>query len=752
MFELLFKYPPAAFARGHLVLLGAWPAWLLAVLVVLACGLTLGLILRQRARAPQLGLAPMACIWLLQSAAIALLLVLLWRPAIAVTQLTPRQNIVAVVIDDSRSMGIREEGGTRAQQAVAALEAGVLPRMQQRFQTRLYRTSTQLTRIASLSELGAPLAPATHLGTALAQLLSDTGGLPLGAVVLLSDGADTEGGIDRNVIEALRARRIPVHTVGFGREALSSDIELTEVSLPSQALAGSRVSATVKLRQQGFGGRTVRLSVRDARRPLAVRQLTLANGEALQSESVQFDVGATAGPERLEFSLEPLEGETNRANNTLTRLMYVQPEPRRILYFEGEPRWEYKFIRRAADDDPLIHLASVLRTTENKIYRQGIDDPQQLAEGFPTRAEELFGYQGLIIGSVDAGYFKPAQQALIRDFVDRRGGGLLLLGGRESLADGIWSGSLVAEALPVVLPSGALTFHRDPASVSLTPAGESSVVCRLTDDPRANAALWRRLPPIMDYQDPGTPKPGALVLAQMHVGGRTLPLLVTERYGRGRTAVLATGGTWRWQMRLPLGDPSHDLFWRQLLRWLASDTPGRVAATASGTQLEDQGHVRLEADVRDADYRPALDAQVSARIVGPGAGRTLALEPVPDVPGHYAAEWSAEDPGVYVAEIGARRGAGDLGRDVVALQRVDGVAENFHTEQNRALLAGLAQSTGGRFWQLRELSGLPDAIPYSEAGVAVEELKELWNMPALLIALLLLRGGEWLARRHWGVL
>src|SRR6185312_14185518 len=405
-----------------------------------------------------------------------------------------------------------------------------------------------------------------------------------------------------------------------------------------------------------------------------------------------------AGARTLQFGVEPLPGEINRANNTLSRLVYAEPEPQRILYFEGEPRWEYKFIRRAAGDDPMIQVVSMLRTTEHKIYRQGISNPQELAEGFPTRAADLFAYKALIIGSVDAGYFTPAQQQLIKDFVDRRGGGLLLLGGRQSLADGIWGGSQIADLIPLVLPDGHETFHRDPATVSLTSAGEDSVITRLLDDRQANVDKWHQLPYLMDYQDPGQPKPGAIVLAQMHAGEHTMPMLVTENYGRGRTAVLATGGTWRWQMSLPLGDKSHDLFWQQLLRWLVSGTRGRVIAAVPKVTLLDDSRTEITADVRDKDYHPAADARVTARMIGPGGlAAALELSPVPNAPGRFQVAWSAPKPGLYVAELTARRGAEEIGTDVVTFQRQDGVAENFHTEQNRALLETLATSTGGRY-------------------------------------------------------
>ena len=752
MFEFLFKYPLAAFHKGELVLLGAWPHWLLPVLIgVAATGIALFLRARRAQAAPVLRGWRLALLWLLESLTVAVLLTLLWQPALVVTELQPRQNIVAVLVDDSSSMARSEGGSTREQQAVAALHAGVLEKLQRNFQTRLYRFDSNLSRISQPGQLGMPAAPATHIGASLEQLLTQSEGLPLGAVVLLSDGGDNSGGVDRNAIEALRNHRIPVYTVGFGDEQASHDVEVEDVVVASRALAGSRLSATVKFQQHGYAGARSTLSVRDGSQVLSTRDIALAADGRVQTENVLFNVGP-AGAKTLQFAVEPVAGETNRGNNALTRLVSVEQEPRRILYFEGEPRWEYKFIRRAAEDDRMIELVSMLRTTENKIYRQGVSNPRELAEGFPTRAQDLFQYQALIIGSVDAGYFSPTQQQLIRDFVDRRGGGLLLLGGRQSLADGVWGGSEVAPALPVVLPDGKETFHRDPATVSLTAAGVDSVITRLVDDSTTNIERWKKLPYLMDYQDPGKPKPGATVLAEMRGGEREMPLLVTENYGRGRTAVLATGGTWRWQMSLPLGDKSHDLFWQQLLRWLVSGTQGQVTAAVPKVTLLDDGRVEIAADVRDKEYHPAADARVTGRIIGPGGlAAALELAPVPNSPGHFQAAWEASAPGLYVAELTAKRGAEDIGSDVATFQRLDGVAENFHTEQNRALLEALATSTGGRYLRPAELGRLPGEIPYSQAGITVQQIKELWNMPMAFLVILALRAGEWLMRRKWGV-
>lgn len=764
MFEFFLKYPRSVYARGQFALLGAWPKWMLVVLILAAAAGLAWLIRSRMAQAVPLIRGWRAwVIWVLQAMLVAVLLVLLWQPAITVAELKPQQNIIAVLVDDSRSMAISEGGVTRQAQAVKALENGVLASLNRSFQTRLYRVDAVAARIDRLTDLE-PRAPSTRIGDSLKQLSEETSDLPIGAIVLLSDGADNSGGIDPEAISALRARHIPVHTVGFGLERAEHDVELDDAVVAPRALADSRLAARITLHQRGYAGAGVSLTVRDVStnqaKVLASRTIRLGSDGNLQTETLLFNIGS-AGARTLQIAAAPLPGEQNLANNILTRVVNVGSSPRRILYVEGEPRWEYKFIRQAEEDDRMVQIVSMDRTSQNKIYRQGIADPKELADGFPSRPDELFVYQGLIIGSVEAGYFTPGQQELIREFVDRRGGGLLLLGGQFALADGGWKASSLTDLLPTTLPTEAGTFHReaDPkngithTTAELAPAGVDSIITRLVDDPAANTARWKTLPYLMDYQDPGTPKPGAAVLANMITPeGRTLPLLTTESFGRGRTAIMATGGSWRWQMSSALGDTAHDLFWQQLLRWLVSDTPGHVAASVPAQMLLDNGTVMLSAEVRDPQYNPAPDARVEAHILGPsGVSALVEMTPVADNPGRFEGTWSAPRAGAYLTEVTAERAGQELGRDVLSFQRMDGVAESFHTEQNRDLLERLATQTGGQYWRPSDLGKLANRIPFSEAGVTMRETKDLWDLPLVLLVLLLLRFSEWWLRRKWGI-
>src|SRR5207237_6647577 len=183
-------------------------------------------------------------------------------------------------------------------------------------------------------------------------------------------------------------------------------------------------------------------------------------------------------------------------------------------------------------------------------------------------------------------------------------------------------------------------------------------------------------------------------------------------------------GSGRGKMLQDHADKTQGMFWGQLLRWVVSDTPGRVLSTTPRTVFADETKVPLRAEVRDKSYKPMSNVRVEARIVGPeGTADSVELNPAPLEEGVYTAEYTAEKPGSYVTEIvvkpseGAKPDSEDLGRDVIMFRRENGVAENFRVAQNRELLEKLAEQTGGRYYTAKDMAKLADQISYSEAGI-----------------------------------
>ena len=748
MFEFLFKYPLSVYRKGEFLFASGLPVWLLPIAAAAAAGAIWWYLQRSRARLSQ---GKQWTLLGLQAAMAALALFMVWQPGLAVRSLKSEQNVVSVLLDLSRSMALAEGDQSRLQQAVAALDNGVLDGLRERFSVRFYGFSGDVSRLESLEALPDP-GNATHIGDAVAGVLRESAAAPLGAVVVVSDGSDNSGSFSRDVMTEIRNSRVPIHTVGVGRTVIPGDIELSNIDLAARALPKSRVTARATIEHGGEGGET-RLTVRDGATILASKDVTLRRGEKIQAEWIDFPAGEP-GIRDLRFSLDPLPNEEITGNNYLRRVMDVPRGRKKVLYVEGEPRWEYKFIRRAMTKDESVNLVSLLRTSTNKYYRQGVETAEQLEEGFPETAEELFTYDGLIIGSFEAAFFTPDQQRMIRDFVGKRGGTLLMLGGRAGLADGGWGASQVEETLPVELAvNSGKTFFREKAEVSLTVEGRDSLITRLAADPAENAELWDEMPEVADYQTFGELKPAAVTLLNLSQGGEQLPLLVRQNYGRGKTMILATGGTWRWKMGLPHEDERHHTFWRQLLRAMSADSPGPVTITSDRSLYADDTRIELRAEVRTKEFDPANNAIVTATVTADdGTASTVEMHPSTEEQGIYLAEVTATKPGAYRIETQAFLGDDSLGAAALHVRREDGVAEDFHPVQNRELLTRLAEQTGGQYWTVDNLSGLPEQVRFSDAGITAREFLDLWDMPFLFMMLLGLKGCEWMLRRQWGVI
>lgn len=748
MFELLFKYSPWAWRAGELSFASSWPLWLLPTLAVAGAAIIAASLLRRR----HLSIGRRAALGALQAAMLAVILVMLWRPVLLVERVKDRENVVAVVLDASASMAHGEGEQSRLQESVSALDSGALDAFRKSFGVRLFSFANEVRSLQSLAEVPPP-GTQTRIGDALHAVMQTGATTPLSGIVVITDGGENGATLSEERLAELASFGVPVHTVGVGPEKNRNDLELDSVALAQDATPGEVLNAEVTIRHDGKG--KTRLRVYDGGRLLAASEVELSSDAGITTHTIPIRAGES-GVRDLRFTLDPLEGERNTINNTRTHVLDVMPRRRSILYIEGEPRWEYKFIRRAAETDSSLRLASLVRATPNRYYRQGISSAEELAKGFPQTAEQLFAFDAVIIGSFEAAALNAEQHQALKDFVDRRGGGLLMLAGRDGLADGGWGRAPVAQTFPAALPdTTSKTFAHLAARPRLTIYGAESPISRLNDDPAKNAAAWNELPPLADLQPLGRLKPGAIVLVEaISASSRTAqPLLVWQHYGRGATYLLGTASTWRWKMRLPHQDQRHHTFWRQLLHALASDAPARTSLTTTHKVYDDEKKVVVNAELRNERYEPINDAAVELTLTSDdGATSQQPMIPSGQGDGRYTATVQADGPGLYRLSMKAMQGKTEVASAQTHIRRNNGIVEHFGTQQNRALLQRIADATGGRYWRLDQLNELPEALRYSKAGVVERQTLDLWNLPALFLLLLALKGAEWLLRLRWKTL
>jgi len=623
-----------------------------------------------------------------------------------------------------------------------------------RFLIRTFRFSSSTARVTSPNDLTFG-GTQTRLAGAIQSARQELAGLPVSGLVLVTDGADTT--TDASVADALLASKadaVPIFTVGVGQETLAHDIQIGRVSTPRTALKGTSLLVDAIVTQTGYAGQTVTLDVEDGGKIVGSQPVRLPADGDPAAVRVRF-TASEAGPRLFHLRISPQPGEVVTQNNQRDVQIDVRDRRERILYFEGEPRFEMSFMRRAVATDQNLQIVTLQRTADNKFLRIGVDAPEELVAGFPKTREELFAYRAVILGSVEASAFTGDQLRMLAEFVDVRGGGLLLLGGPHAFAEGGYAGTAVADVMPVVIErpvSGASTAVAH-VKVRPTRAGEAHAVTQLGDTEEASADRWKTMPALTVLNMVQVLKPGATaLLSGSDERRRERVVLAFERYGRGKSIAFPVHDSWLWQMHssIRVEDQTHESFWRQLLRWLVDGVPDTVESRTLTDRVEPGQPVTLTADVVDQRFVELNDAQVVAHVASPsGAKFDVPLQWTGERSGQYRAAFDTDQPGWYEARIEAARAGKSIGTGVTHVRAAPDDAEYFDAAMHAPLLQRIAQETGGRFYKAGATSTLAEDVKYSGRGVTAVEERELWHMPILLLALLTLTCAEWALRRRW---
>ncbi len=776
MFEQLLKYPIDIFRQGDFYFGIRLPGLILFLIFV---GLIAGAIWAYRTTRGRTHQGFRGFLIFLRALALCGLAFCLLKPFVTVYQTSPDDSYLAVLVDESKSMQVtdsvdQESRLSSVNNLLFNPEGGILNSLNEKFKTRLFSFAAVPKRMTPVA-LSEANGETTNIPAALNETLDNLQGVPLSGVVIFSDGADASGEDITKLAFRLRDRKVPVHTVGIGSPEGVKDIEVLKVDAPRKAEEDFPVEIWATIRRKGYNPREVTLRLRDENRVVKTFNVNLNEERPTRRVRIKF-IPRNPGTQKYVVEIPTEIDEAVPQNNTKKFLLKVAPSKRvKILYVEGLARWEFKYIRRALENDPNIQLTVRYVTSDTSIGGASSATGHQF-DLYPTSKEVLFDYDAIIFGNIGSSKFTRQQLENTVEFVRTRGGGFLMLGGAHSLGnhniEDSYINTPIAQVLPVELELGAPPSPTPPIrrftipprrdrqpstaedTLQLTAEGKIDPLMALADEPRENVMRWEQLT-LSSYSRVRRAKAGATVLAvhptdSNEFGNRIL--IATHNYNAGRGMVFTPLSSWNWQMHMPYEDDSHERFWRQTAKWLTTVQKDQLKLNIPKTAYALKEAVIINATAYNHQFELTNQAKIRAIITDEnGRKREISLEQVLGQDGLYTGRFIPPRRGEYRVTLVGMLGGTSLGEQSGLFEVAESYAEFTNAELNAQLLQTLANTSGGKYYTLEDASQMVNHIPLVESATSRLVDEEIWDMPLIFGSVILLLGLEWFLRKRRGL-
>lgn len=749
--------------------------------------------------------------------AIGLVGLCLVEPMIRGTRPRPRANVLPILVDTSRSMNIGSQGEStsRFDSFMAAItdQAPWMTRLGQSFDLRRYRFDDRIENVNSFDGITAG-GNVSSMNAALRSLADRFDGRPVAGVLMMTDGNATDA--PPMDIDDWTELGFPVYPVVPGKDSELVDLRIENVGVRQTDFESAPTTVTVTIDSVGMSGQTVtvrlvQLVAPDADAPPPEEQTVTLLDLSQQvkfrfrpkSSGVQFYIASVfTSADRDAVDAVPSRpshfGEATLINNRRIVTVDRDAGPYRVLYVAGRPNWEFKFLRRALSSDAEIQLVGLLRIADKEpkfsfrdrgisdtnplfaglgkdeedvtsqydepvMLRFGVNESEELSDGFPESDEELFAYHAVVLDDIETDFFSQDQLLRLRRFVSGRGGGLLFLGGTESFDGKSFGDSPLGELSPVYASRPTTIDNRYRARggrITLTREGLLQAWTRLRENETAEQTRLSKMPVFLTVNPLGDVKPGASELSVIEsANGDAATALAVQRFGKGRTAAIAIGDLWRWSMRKAASNTDENdggddaaRAWRQTMHWLVGEVPRRVQMRIE-TSTDPTQPATIVVEARDEAYLPQDNAAVSVTVTSTG-GDPISITAQPDdaVAGTYTAKFWTRDSGGYLATATVTGADGsDVGVDQTGWTSQTDASEMSSLRVNRGLLDKIASKTGGEVIELKNLESFADDLPNRKVPVTETWVYPLWHRGWVMLVALACLCGEWGLRRWKGL-
>lgn len=728
---------------------------------------------------------------------IALLVAALCRPSLVLQRNRVEPAHVALLIDQSMSMANKDrqdaeatpersgEEMTRLGAAVAGLTRDAGAAIKQ----VLLQNGIKLVSFAATAETLAfvskgespegvaksltaivPDGTATDLSSALSNVLNRSQGRRVAAIVLASDGRLTSQGQLDELLQTAADRQIPIYPIKIGSTKKEIDLEVFSAKAQSVVFANDFLLVEAAISGRGL----------DAPLACTVQLLNEQSGEVedekivvLEPEQGEARVELSAKPTRegdarYRIRVLPAAGEQQLENNQEIVDTRVLADRLKVLYVEGYPRYEYRFLKNALLREKSIELSVLLLEADENFVQEGTEAIRR----FPQTAEELARFHVVLFGDVDPneGWLTSPQMNMLLDFVGQRGGGFGLVAGTRS-APHKFVGTPLERLIPVNIDpqvdGGADVTLTRGFQPRVAPGAAESRLLRFVSDPDENEQLIRGLPELFWVSRTLGNKPGAAVLLEhpeRSTASGPMPVVVQGRYGAGKIFFQATDDTWRW--RRHTGELLYDGYWVRVMRELMNSS---LAAADRRYVIRTDRHVYpygkpVRAQIEILDPRLVTEDQLTASLrverisegVESGAAGTaesfIQAERLSPQSNLFEGNFLPPGPGTFTITAPDIAIAG-VGRSASALFRVEKPdLELRHRDADHLTLQRIASATGGRVLEMSELASQLSEIPDRSMQIPDDITESLWDSRLVFILFVLMISMEWGLRKAFGLL
>jgi hypothetical protein len=653
----------------------------------------------------------------------------------------------------------------------------VLRQLQQQHKVKLYRVSAAAQSFADIDK-PADVKPAidslmkldttgaqTRLGDGVRSVLDELRGTPPTAILLLSDGQTTDGESLSQAADLARRKGVPIFSIGLGDPLPPKDLELTDLRVDDVVFVEDLVRFEAKLGSRGFAGEDVTIKLKQKIPGSA------DPNAAIDLESIRVPAPPDGQTGRIEIGhrpqktgeityiveIEPKPKEQRTDNNQIERTILVRQEKLKVLLVDGEPRYEYRYLKDFLGRDKTIDLSVVLLSSDPQYSEQDM----LALPTFPTTKEGkggLFEYDVVILGDADPTILTVAQMQSLVEFVTQKGGGLMLIAG-ENFNPLAFKGTSLQPLFPIQISEA-----RNPIAVgnaissfrpSLTSEGRGHPIFRFGDDDATSRAIWDALPELNWFLEAPRKQPLAYVLAehpQLAGAEGKFPLVLYQFVGSGKVMMNLMDDTWRWRFRV--GDRYFGRFWIQTVRFLArSKMLGQKQAEVTTDRLRYQRNQTVQIQVRFLN--PGLAPQkgdVSVMVEGKGQSQAARRQSLQPSSGARNTTFEGVMTGLQEGEYTVTLLPPPVlsGGLPAAKFRVDPPANEFERVQmNQPELTRAAQTSEGRFYTPVSADTLLGELPSPQkVPLDTDPPIPLWNTWPLLILFVTIITIEWVLRKR----